>query len=203
MYTFKAANPVVVHSLEYLKDNIDDKAGQYLSANLRFEFIIALVVAEHILSGTVALTTFLQSTKCDLVQAISESRVVVKQLHDERNDPFVWQALYDNAVEIAEEFEINPYVPRRTGRQIHRASHPFAVPLEYWKVSLYYVFLDHLLQEIETRILQSESQFVAEYIIPAKLHGLTCTTLCFWNTVLILVAVISMMRSFLDEKPDG
>ena len=59
LYTFKTAFPVVVHSLEYLRDNNDDKAGQYLSAILRFEFIIALVVAEHILSGTVALTTFL------------------------------------------------------------------------------------------------------------------------------------------------
>lgn len=136
LYTYKTAFPVVVNSLEYLKDNNDDKVGQYLSAILRFEFIIALVVAEHILSGTVALTTFLQGTKCDLVEAISESRVVVKQLRDERNDPAVWQALYDNAVEIAEEFEIHPWVPFHTGRQIHRANHPLAVPLEYWKVSL-------------------------------------------------------------------
>ena len=83
LYTFKTAFPVVVHFLEYLKDDNDDKAGQYLS------------------------TTFLQSTKCDLVEAISESRVVVKQLLDERNDPAVWQALYNNAIEIAEEFELN------------------------------------------------------------------------------------------------
>ena len=81
--------------------------------------------------------------------------MVVKQLRDERNDPAVWQALYDNAVEIAEEFEIQSCVPRRTGRQIVRANHPLTVPLEYWKVSLYYVFLDHLLHEIETRLLQS------------------------------------------------
>ena len=35
------------------------------------------------------------------------------------------------------------------------------------------MFLDPLLQEIETRLLQSENRFVAEYLIPAKLHGLT------------------------------
>ena len=61
LYSFKTAFPVVVHSLEYLKDNNDDKVGQYLSAILHFEFIIALVVAEHILSGTVGCFNYVSS----------------------------------------------------------------------------------------------------------------------------------------------
>jgi hypothetical protein len=47
--------------LEVLKDDHDDKAAQYIGAILKFDFIIALVVAEHLLSATVALTNNLAS----------------------------------------------------------------------------------------------------------------------------------------------
>ena len=60
LYTFRVSFPVVVHALEQLQQDGDEKAGQYLAAILRFEFIIALVAAEHILKSTVHLSTFLQ-----------------------------------------------------------------------------------------------------------------------------------------------
>jgi hypothetical protein len=65
----------VVHALEQLQQDGDEKAGQYLAAILRFEFIIALVAAEHILKSTVHLSTFLQGVKCDLVEAVKESDI--------------------------------------------------------------------------------------------------------------------------------
>lgn len=145
LFTFKSDFPVVVHALEYLRDNRDEKAGTYLAAILKFEFWIALVVAEHILIVTVALSNFLLSKSCYLIEAVGESKVV-QRLRDERNDPAVWDALYGKAVEIAEEFELNPCTSRRAGRQIHRANHPVQDPQEYWKISLFYVFLDHLVQ---------------------------------------------------------
>jgi hypothetical protein len=82
----------------------DEKAGQYLAAILRFEFIIALVAAEHILKSTVHLSTFLQGEKCDLVEAVKESEVVINQLTSERNDQTVWDSLFDMAVSIADQF---------------------------------------------------------------------------------------------------
>jgi hypothetical protein len=60
LYTFLVSFPVVVHALEQLQQDGDEKAGQYLAAILRFEFIIVLVSAEHILKSTVHLSTFLQ-----------------------------------------------------------------------------------------------------------------------------------------------
>jgi hypothetical protein len=44
--------PVVVHALERLQNQGDDKAGQFLASIMRFQFIIALVIAEHILHST-------------------------------------------------------------------------------------------------------------------------------------------------------
>jgi hypothetical protein len=66
LYTFKNAFPVVAHVLDTLQDDGDDKAGMHLAAILRFEFIIALVVTEYILSNTVALTNFFSFTETRL-----------------------------------------------------------------------------------------------------------------------------------------
>jgi hypothetical protein len=49
--------PVVVHALEQLQQDGDEKAGQYLAAILIFKFIIAFVSAEHILKSTVGMTS--------------------------------------------------------------------------------------------------------------------------------------------------
>lgn len=56
LYTFKTSFSVVVHALESLHDKGDDKAGQQLASIMRFDFIIALVVSEHILQSTVHLS---------------------------------------------------------------------------------------------------------------------------------------------------
>jgi hypothetical protein len=48
----------------------DEKAALYLNAILKFNFLIALLVAEHILSSTVALTNYLQKRDIDLLEAV-------------------------------------------------------------------------------------------------------------------------------------
>ncbi|CAG2257347.1 unnamed protein product [Mytilus edulis] len=60
LYTFRVALPVIVSALEHLRQDGDDKAGQFLAAISRFEFIIELVTTEHILQSIVHLITYLQ-----------------------------------------------------------------------------------------------------------------------------------------------
>ncbi|CAG2214354.1 unnamed protein product [Mytilus edulis] len=100
LFTFLNAFPVVVSSLEALKDDRDDKAAQYVNAILKFDFMIALVVAEHLLSATVALTNYLQKTDINLLDAVQEARIVVQRLDNERTDPNVWTALFEKAVKV-------------------------------------------------------------------------------------------------------
>ncbi|XP_071148256.1 zinc finger MYM-type protein 1-like [Mytilus edulis] len=176
LFTFLNAFPVVVSSLEALKDDRDEKAAQYVNAILKFDFMIALVVAEHLLSATVALTNYLQKTDINLLDAVQEARIVVQRLDNERTDPNVWTALFEKAVKVGEEFEIPPSTPRRAGRQMHRQNHPINDPSEYWRVSLYLVFLDHLVTEITSRVIKNEGRFSAEYLIPSKLQALTDQT---------------------------
>jgi hypothetical protein len=72
--------PVVVHALERLQSQGDDKTGQFLASIMHF----SLSTAEHILHSTVYLSTFLQDTDYDILEAIKESKTVIEMLRAER-----------------------------------------------------------------------------------------------------------------------
>lgn len=117
--TFKRAFPVVVEALAHLQDNNDDKAGMFQAAILRFEFILCLVVCQHILNCVVHLSYFLQDKSYDMLEAIEECKVVITQLERERQDDAVWNTPIDEARSIASEYDIEPSFPRRAERQQH------------------------------------------------------------------------------------
>ena len=79
----------MVHALEGLQNQGDDKTGQFLASIMRFQFIIALVIAEHILHSTVYLSTYLQDTDYDILEAIKESKTVIEMLRAEWQDESV------------------------------------------------------------------------------------------------------------------
>ena len=89
MYTLRRQYPVMVNTLERLQNQGDDKAGQFLASIMRFQFNIAAVIAEHILHSTVYLSTFLQDTDYDILEAIKESKTMIQMLRAERQDESV------------------------------------------------------------------------------------------------------------------
>ena len=56
---------------------------------------------------------------------------------------------------------------------VDRANHPAETPKQYCRISLYYPFLDHLITELESRLLKSENRFHAQYILPRAVNKLT------------------------------
>ena len=144
----------MVHGLERLQIQCDDKARQFLASIMRFQFIIALVVAEHILHSTAYLSTFFQDTECDLLEAMKESKTAIEMLRTERQNESVWDELYQSTLNLVKSFDISKSIPRRCGRQTTRANHPAETPKQYWRISLYYPFLDHLITEFESRLLR-------------------------------------------------
>ena len=132
----------------------NDKTGQYLASITRYVFVIALVVSEHILQSKVFLSKFLQGIECDLLEATKECKTVIELLRAERLDESVWDELYQSALDLSEPFDIGENMPRRCGRQTTRANHPADTPKQYWKVSLYYAFIDHMIMELESRLIK-------------------------------------------------
>ena len=43
----------------------------------------------------------------------------------------------------------------------------------YWKVSLYYAFIDHMILELESRLIKSENRFYAQYLLPRVIGNIT------------------------------
>ncbi|XP_060568090.1 zinc finger MYM-type protein 1-like [Ruditapes philippinarum] len=80
LHTFLCSYRTVVTSLEDLGANGDTKAAAYSLSVLKFDFIITLVTAEHVLAALVGLSTMLQQKACDLLRAATETRVVIATL---------------------------------------------------------------------------------------------------------------------------
>ena len=151
----------------------DSKARSHLRSITSFDFIVSLVVCEHVLQATTALSVYLQGKSCDLLEAVRESMSVIRILKDERNDDNVWQALFDVAVEMAENVGVVPSKPRVTSQQIHRVNVPSASVSEYWKRALYYPLIDHLLEDLETRMIKPSARFVAQNLLPSTVAKIT------------------------------
>ena len=47
---------------------------------------------------------------------------------------------------------------------MYRANYPVDNPSDYWKISIYIVFLDHLVEEISKRVVCKEERFFLHLI---------------------------------------
>ena len=97
--------------------------------------------------------------------AVEETKVIKRMLENERNDPAVWDALYECAVDIAALVDVGPAFPRLAQRQRHRPN------VEATDASI--TFVDHLLSELDLRLLNAEPTYSAQYLIPKKLIHIT------------------------------
>ena len=62
--------------------------------------------------------------------------------------------------------------PRTTGRQRNRANPQVTETKDYWWITLYHQFLDHLLNELRDRLVKNEDQFLAQSLLPINLNKL-------------------------------
>ena len=86
----KAAFPVTVIVPEYLHTNGDGKSVIHLSALLRFDFILPLVICSHILHTVVPIVAMLQGISFDLIEAVGECQTLIRLVENERNDISVY-----------------------------------------------------------------------------------------------------------------
>ena len=160
--------PVVVQALQNLSEDGDSKARGYLCSIKQFDFIIVLCAAEHVLANTVALSNMLQGKSINLLEALKEARVVINVITEERNDPMVWDALYECAEGMAAECGIEPSMPRLAVAQQHRVNVPADTPKQCWRRAVYLPLLDHMVQELNDRLLCHNDRFLGQYLLPSN-----------------------------------
>jgi len=147
-------------------------ATSLLTSILNFNFITTLVVVEYYLQFTKTLSVTLQSVDCDLLIALSESQDLVSMLKTKRQDSFFPQ-LFKIAYDLASELDVDIRMPRVVGRQPYRANGPSESVEEHFRINLHNPFLDHLIAELQTRLLNASDRVQAERLLPQNVGTLT------------------------------
>ena len=145
---FKSAHALIIDTRYDLGTGGDRNAKQLKLALQDFGFMVALVATECVLQYSLALSNLLQRPSIDLVEAASEAETVNSSLRKIRQDDNVWQELYQDITKLAEKQNVLPSKPRTAGRQQNRDNVPADTPEEYWRRSVYYPLLDHIVNEI-------------------------------------------------------
>jgi hypothetical protein len=102
--------------------------------------LLPLVVCSHILHTVVPITVTLQSsTSWDLIDVCEWMSNLDSTFWDwEKCNQLVYNTLYDEAIDLAEQCCVVSSKPRTTGRQRNHANSQVADNKEYWRIILYY-----------------------------------------------------------------
>ena len=82
--------------------------------------------------------------------------------------------LYTEIIALAQVAGISEQIPRRAGRQTQRDNVRASTPEQYWRITVYYAFIDHLQDELKTRLLNHDLQdrLLVEKLLPQRVKGL-------------------------------
>ncbi|KAL7841276.1 hypothetical protein SRHO_G00249670 [Serrasalmus rhombeus] len=121
-----------LHTEEYSEDVTSGWEGKYkaeayglLSGLQNFGFILTFLTVYQVLSHLTGITVKLQSTSLDIIEAFSmvdEVKSVYKELHENIIDDF--NQIYEQAVRMAAQVNMEPTQPRAAGRQKDRENVP-------------------------------------------------------------------------------
>jgi len=117
----------------------------------------------------------LQEKACDLVKAAQDTRVTVATLQAQRTSDELWETLYEKAVSLAATMDVSPSMPRG-GPQRNRPNAPSITPSDFWRVNMFYPFIDHMVTEITSRLLSSSDRFVVQSLMPSNVKTIDDST---------------------------
>jgi hypothetical protein len=143
------------------------------------EFIIAIVVAQYVLSFLKPLTLFLEKTNCDMVVAFDEAPNTLNTIKGLRtNDKF------SELFARAQIMEVVLQPRRRLSRQVHRDSPNVNSAEQLWRTTMYFAFLDHVNNELNHIFPGDQRQMMlGQYLIHSKFDHLVDSVVNELSTV--------------------
>jgi hypothetical protein len=75
-----------------------------------------------------------------------ESSTILMTLIDKN---FLKLYMYQSALNLGKSFDISDRMTRRGGRKTTRANDPAETPKQYWRISMYYSYLDNLITNLK------------------------------------------------------
>ena len=153
-------------------------AESYLKQMSGFGFIMAAVIAQYILAYIRPLSVALQSKQCDLVKAYNECQNLIKVIQEQRDDQ-TFLRLFSRATTLLKlNFgdEEEPEMPRASSskKQKHRANAPASCAKDYYKINVYFPFVDHVIAHLKSRFPEElKNALLGFHLLPEHLHSLT------------------------------
>ncbi|KAK2713248.1 hypothetical protein QYM36_009202, partial [Artemia franciscana] len=129
------------------------KARSLLNNILSLDYIVTLIVMDFFLGYTLNLSKLLQSENIDMVmciQCIDSVTEIFKEIRNSAEGRF--HQLFLEATRLCRELEVTLVMPRK--RKLFKI--PSDIPAEkhiefYYRVSIFLLFVDHLMQSLESR----------------------------------------------------
>ena len=154
------------------RDSIPSLCSTRWPSRVDCSFIVSLVSSQYLLGFTRNLTDSLQESNCDLVKAFSDARNTRTVIISKRtNEDF--EKIFERARIVAQSVDCSLEIPRQVARQQHRANAPATTPCEYWRINLFFPFIDHLMTQFDERFPESSrNMYLGYYLIPKYLPQL-------------------------------
>lgn len=142
-------------------------AQSYINTMEQFQFIVSAVVCQHVLAFIRPLSVLLQGHDKDILSAYNDCQELILVLKEQRNDG-TFSKLFSRAVAIAKFLDVEPTKPRACSLSLHRFSlDPSCSAETYFRVSLYYAFVDHAVSYLSIRFPESsESIYMVSQLLP-------------------------------------
>ena len=168
---------IVLNSLEAIEaassGESKSEAGTYVRMLGDSQFIVSLVVAQHLLTYLGPVTKILQSFECNLAEAY-ECVITAKECTANSRNVEVWSKIWERIQTLSETLNIMISKPRTCNRQVHRANAPSPSASDHYCINVFYAFIDHIIQQLSDRFTHEHSDMIsAENLIPSNLHRKT------------------------------
>ncbi|XP_060853297.1 52 kDa repressor of the inhibitor of the protein kinase-like [Rhopalosiphum padi] len=156
------------------------KAANFNSSVRRSEFLVSLEIVANLFAYTKTLSIQLQSSKQDLSMAQKNIKNIIALFNSIRENPEdTFNSLFENAAKKAQMFGEKIKIPRLCGQQTQRSNIVVREPMDWFKVTIFIPFLDHIIHELDSRFNEKFNNIIA-------LEGLIPSNINFYDTKSIL-----------------
>lgn len=216
--TIIAKYSVILDTLDGIIENSQGDARRdaqsYKHKLLSTELLVSLFTSQFVLSFLANVTKSLQKKSCNLSDAHSDVTLSKESIQNVRNQA-TWNRLWEKLNNLARENSLELRKPRITSKQMHRpnAGGVSGSISEYYKINIFYPFVDHVLEELSNRFsCQFEDALSVELLLSENLHKLdskgesdisSAFSKYLTNTEMAAIGVeISKWKIFVRNIPD-
>ena len=172
--------PAVVETLETYSQMPNTRtpgapdASSLLHSICNFDFIICLIIVRACLSYMQGLSKSLQERTLDVSLALKNVNVVRMSIQECRDKAELYHGRwFSEATNLANSLDVSVNKPRTCRRQTQRANMPAETVEEYYRKAVAIPFLDHLLQEMNSRFSDlHEKATLGLMLVPSELAKL-------------------------------